>query len=163
MTILTESPTTVFDASRGWFRAGTGRGPRHSPGMRSGCWWPRRAASATPRSATCPQHLRAGDVVVVNNSATVAGEIDAVGPRGPVVLHLATPLDDGTTLGRILEVRTAPDASRSVLDAAAGDRFAAGGIEVTAARAVPAARLLPDRPRQPPLAGAACAATSGRT
>ena len=42
-----------------------------------------------------PQHLRAGDVVVVNNSATVAGEIDAVGPRGPVVLHLATPLDDG--------------------------------------------------------------------
>ena len=74
---------------------------------------------------------------MVNNSATVAGEIDAVGPRGPVVLHLATPLDDGT-LGPIesasgtwiLEVRTAPDASRSVLDAAPGDRFAAGGVEL---------------------------------
>jgi S-adenosylmethionine:tRNA ribosyltransferase-isomerase len=75
-----------------------------------------------------PQHLRAGDIVVVNNSATVAGEIDAVGRRGPVVLHLGTPLDDGSW---VIEVRTAPDAARSVLDAVAGERFVSDGFELT--------------------------------
>jgi len=76
-----------------------------------------------------PDHLRAGDVVVVNDSATIAGEIDAqwLG-RGPVVLHLATPLDDGTW---VTEVRTAVDAARAVLDAEPGDRFDAGAVTIT--------------------------------
>jgi S-adenosylmethionine:tRNA ribosyltransferase-isomerase len=66
-------------------------------------------------------HLCPGDLVVVNDSATVPGQLDAVSDRhGPVVVHLATALDDGTW---VVEVRSAPDAARAVLDAAAGDRI----------------------------------------
>ncbi|MCW2854755.1 MAG: queuosine biosynthesis protein [Marmoricola sp.] len=78
-------------------------------------------------------HLAPGDLVVVNDSAVVAGELDAepVTGRpghGPVVLHLATPLDDGTW---VVEVRTAPTGDRAVLDADGGDRFVAGAVTVT--------------------------------
>lgn len=135
MTILTESPSTVFTPPTGGFAPAPAeaRGtPRDA--VRMLVAEPGGISHAAFRDL--PQHLRAGDVVVVNNSATVPGEIDVVGPGGPAVLHLATPLDDeldpmesasGTW---ILEVRTAPDASRSVLDATAGDRFTAGGLEV---------------------------------
>jgi S-adenosylmethionine:tRNA ribosyltransferase-isomerase len=76
-----------------------------------------------------PDHLRAGDLVVVNDSSTIAGEIDAHSlGHGPVVLHLATPLDDGTL---VTEVRTPGDGARAVLDAEPGDRFDAGPISVT--------------------------------
>ncbi len=76
-----------------------------------------------------PDHLRPGDLVVVNDSAVVAGEFDADRARhGPVVLHLATPLDDGSW---VLEVRTAPDAARAVLDAEEGEEFRAGAVTVT--------------------------------
>jgi S-adenosylmethionine:tRNA ribosyltransferase-isomerase len=76
-----------------------------------------------------PEHLHAGDLVVVNDSATVPGEIDAESAlRGPVVLHLATPLDDGTW---VVEVRTPVHAERAVLDAEPGDRFEAGPVAVT--------------------------------
>ena len=76
-----------------------------------------------------PDHLRPGDLVVVNDSATIAGEIDAewLG-HGPVVLHLATPLDDGTW---VTEVRTPVDGSRAVLDAEPGERFDAGAVTAT--------------------------------
>lgn len=65
------------------------------------------------------EHLRPGDLLLVNNSATVAGEVDGrlVG-RGPVVAHVATELDDCTW---VLELRVAPDAARPVLDAVEGD------------------------------------------
>jgi S-adenosylmethionine:tRNA ribosyltransferase-isomerase len=70
-------------------------------------------------------HLGAGDLVVVNNSATVAGQADARSTRhGAVVVHAATPLEDGTW---VVEVRTAPDAARAVLDAQPGDRLTLGG------------------------------------
>ena len=98
MTILTESPTTVFTPPAGGFAPAPAeaRGtPRDA--VRLLVAEPGGISHAAFRDL--PQHLRAGDVVVVNNSATVAGEIDAVGPRGPVVLHLATPLDD-TASGR---------------------------------------------------------------
>jgi S-adenosylmethionine:tRNA ribosyltransferase-isomerase len=64
-------------------------------------------------------HLRPGDLVVVNTSATLAAELDAVdeGTGAPVVLHVATPLPDGTW---VLELRTAPDGARPVLDALPG-------------------------------------------
>jgi S-adenosylmethionine:tRNA ribosyltransferase-isomerase len=76
-----------------------------------------------------PDHLRAGDLVVVNDSATIAGEFDAEWRgHGPVVLHLATPLDDGTW---VTEVRTPVDGARAVLDAEPGDRFDAAQVEVT--------------------------------
>ena len=65
------------------------------------------------------EHLRPGDLLLVNNSATVAGEVDGRLPgRGPVVVHAATELDDCTW---VVELRAAPDAARPVLDAAAGD------------------------------------------
>jgi S-adenosylmethionine:tRNA ribosyltransferase-isomerase len=85
-----------------------------------------------------PEHLRPGDVVVVNDSATVAAQLDATSSRhGPVVLHLAAPLDDGTW---VVEVRRAPDADRAVLDAEAGDV-----LDIAAGTA--SARLLAPYPR----------------
>lgn len=73
-------------------------------------------------------HLAVGDLLVVNDSATIAGQVDAVGSSlGRVVLHLASRLDDDSW---VVEVRTAPDASRSVLDARAGERLRVGGVIV---------------------------------
>lgn len=67
-----------------------------------------------------PAYLAPGDLVVVNNSATLAAEFDGqrVG-SGPVVLHAAARLDDGSW---VIELRTAPRASAPVLDAAPGER-----------------------------------------
>jgi S-adenosylmethionine:tRNA ribosyltransferase-isomerase len=68
-----------------------------------------------------PAYLAPGDLVVVNNSATLAAEFDALlRGRGPVVVHAATRLDDGTW---VVELRTGPDASRAVLDAQVGDEL----------------------------------------
>jgi S-adenosylmethionine:tRNA ribosyltransferase-isomerase len=68
-----------------------------------------------------PAYLTAGDLVVVNNSATLAAEFDArAGSRGAVVVHAAARLDDGTW---VVELRTAPDASRAILDAEVGDEL----------------------------------------
>jgi S-adenosylmethionine:tRNA ribosyltransferase-isomerase len=64
------------------------------------------------------EHVRPGDVLVVNTSATSAREVDAVlDGRGPVVLHVATALDEQTV---VVELRSAPDASVPVLDAVVG-------------------------------------------
>jgi S-adenosylmethionine:tRNA ribosyltransferase-isomerase len=61
------------------------------------------------------RHLEPGDLVVVNTSKTIAGEIDAVGDGGwPVVLHVASPLADGSW---VVELRTAPDAALPLLTA----------------------------------------------
>ncbi|GAB4009666.1 S-adenosylmethionine:tRNA ribosyltransferase-isomerase [Nocardioides ultimimeridianus] len=83
------------------------------------------------------EHLAPGDVLVVNDSATVPGQVDAelVG-RGPVVLHVASTLDDGT---RVVELRTAPVAARAVLDAAAGDTIRASGVTMRLVAPYPAA------------------------
>jgi S-adenosylmethionine:tRNA ribosyltransferase-isomerase len=67
-------------------------------------------------------HLDPGDLIVVNTSQTVAGETDARLSGGgrnavDVVVHVAMDLRDGTW---VVEVRTAPDASRAVLDAVPG-------------------------------------------
>jgi S-adenosylmethionine:tRNA ribosyltransferase-isomerase len=63
-------------------------------------------------------HLEPGDLVVVNTSQTVAGEADARLSDGrDVVVHVAMDLRDGTW---VAEIRTAPDAARSVLDAEPG-------------------------------------------
>ncbi|WP_312856066.1 S-adenosylmethionine:tRNA ribosyltransferase-isomerase, partial [Nocardioides stalactiti] len=67
----------------------------------------------------------------MNDSATVAAQVDAVARRhGPVVVHLAAPLPDGTW---VVEVRRAPDADRSVLDAEPGEvlEIAAGAARLT--------------------------------
>lgn len=80
-------------------------------------------------------HLEPGDLVVVNTSRTVAGEVDARLTGGweasrDVVVHVAMDLRDGTW---VVELRTAPDASRAVLDAAPGQVLtltSAGGAAV---------------------------------
>jgi len=60
-----------------------------------------------------PDHLRAGDVVVVNNSATLPAQLDGSWHGGrPVIVHLATDLHDGHW---IVELRGAPDAATQVL------------------------------------------------
>ena len=72
--------------------------------------------------------LTPGDLVVVNNSATVNAEIDGVRGGRPVVLHAATRLDTATW---VVELRTAPDASAPVLDAVAGETIGVGELPVT--------------------------------
>jgi S-adenosylmethionine:tRNA ribosyltransferase-isomerase len=85
----------------------------------------REAGLAHARFRDLPAHLLPGDLVVVNNSATLAAEVDAVrGASDQVVVHVGARLDDGTW---VVELRTAPDAARSVLDAAAGESFALAG------------------------------------
>jgi S-adenosylmethionine:tRNA ribosyltransferase-isomerase len=65
-----------------------------------------------------PQHLRAGDLLVVNTSATLPAELDGRRSGKPVVVHLATDLGDGTW---VAELRSAPGGTSPVLDATAGD------------------------------------------
>jgi S-adenosylmethionine:tRNA ribosyltransferase-isomerase len=87
-------------------------------------------------------YLVPGDLVVVNNSATLAAEFDAVlRGRGPVVVHAATRLDDGTW---VVELRSAPDAARSVLDADPGAELdLPGGGRVTLLTPYPRPRSSP--------------------
>ncbi len=75
-----------------------------------------------------PDHLRVGDVLVVNISAAVNAEIDAVLDEAPIVLHVAHRLDGGD---RVVELRTAPDAARALLDASSGDVVTVGDIVLT--------------------------------
>jgi S-adenosylmethionine:tRNA ribosyltransferase-isomerase len=91
--------------------------------------------------------LRAGDLVVVNTSATIPAAVDGVRADGtPVVVHFATPLDPpagppptGPTVGSrpgvpgwVVELRRAPDEARPVLDATPGERLTVtGGVVLT--------------------------------
>lgn len=133
MTMLSEAPGVHFEASvfapqpaeaRGLARdevrllVGTSHGVAHA------------------RFRDLSEHLRAGDVLVVNNSATVNGEIDATLHGSDVVLHVAARLDDGD---RVVELRSAPDASRAVLDAWPGDVVLVGEERVTLAEPWPTA------------------------
>ncbi|HEU4999778.1 MAG TPA: S-adenosylmethionine:tRNA ribosyltransferase-isomerase [Lapillicoccus sp.] len=81
--------------------------------------------------------LRRGDVLVVNTSGTVARQVDAWSPRhGDLVVHLATPLEDGTW---VVELRSSPAASTPVLDARAGEEVHLGeGVVATLVDAHPA-------------------------
>jgi S-adenosylmethionine:tRNA ribosyltransferase-isomerase len=75
-----------------------------------------------------PDQLNPGDLVVFNDSATVNAAMDGVlAGRGPVVVHVATTLDNGE---HVIELRTTPDAKRSLLDARAGDVVKAGRVAI---------------------------------
>lgn len=78
-----------------------------------------------------PAHLNAGDVLVLNNSATRNGQIDGVRETGePVVVHVASLLPDVGRAGLAqvaVELREAPNAGRAVLDATAGERITLAG------------------------------------
>ena len=131
MTVLTLRPTTTFRAPPDAFAAA----PAEARGLSRDAV---RLLVAGPegvrhaRFADLPHHLRPGDLVVVNNSATVAGQLDAhlrgAGPGRPVVLHVGSVLEGGD---RVVEVRTAPDAARALLDAHVGDLLRVGGAELT--------------------------------
>ena len=112
-----------------------------------------RPASPTPRFRDLPDHLRPGDLLVVNTSATLPAELDGRWRDGrPVVVHLATDLRDGTW---VAELRTAPDAAAPILDAD-GRRAgpAARRRQAATAGAVPAAEFQPHRVGEPAVAGA---------
>jgi S-adenosylmethionine:tRNA ribosyltransferase-isomerase len=134
MTLLTESPTTRFPEPA----ASTAPAPAESRGLARDdvrLLVARPGGLAHVRFHDLPDHLEPGDLVVVNDSATVAGEIDAeLLGRGPVVLHAATPLDDGTW---VVELRTAPDAARAILDARADDVVVADGLVLRLLSAYP--------------------------
>jgi S-adenosylmethionine:tRNA ribosyltransferase-isomerase len=140
VTILVDTPTTRFPEPT----ASTAPAPAEARGLARD---EVRLLVARPddvmhaRFTDLPDHLEPGDLVVVNDSATVHGELDAelVG-RGPVVLHVATPLDDETW---VVELRTSPDAVRAVLDAAVGDVIAADGVALTLRAAYPTDRSSP--------------------
>lgn len=82
--------------------------------------------------------LRAGDLVVVNTSATLPAAVDGTRSDGSrVVVHCSTPLDDGTAW--VVELRL-PDGSGPVRDASAGERVELpGGTALTLLRAYPEA------------------------
>ena len=76
-----------------------------------------------------PDELAPGDLVVVNTSATIAAEADATSTtRGHVVVHVATRLEDGSY---VVELRTAPDAARGILDAVPGETVMLEGATLT--------------------------------
>ena len=136
MTMLAEHPTTTFPAPD----ATTAPAPAERRGLeRDGV----RLLVASPggvrhaRFRDLGDHLAPGDLVVVNDSMTEARQLDAdlVG-RGRVVLHLAQRLEAGW----VVEVRSAPDASRAVLDASDGDLVVTGGLRVTLLEPYPGGR-----------------------
>jgi S-adenosylmethionine:tRNA ribosyltransferase-isomerase len=91
------------------------------------------ATSAGIRHAIFDQldrYLNAGDVLVVNTSATVPGQLDGTRDGSEVVVHIANRLGDGT---RVVELRSAPNASAPVLDGEIGEHIglpAGGSVEL---------------------------------
>jgi len=125
--ILDERPVTVFPGPA----ESTAPAPAEARGLaRDGVKLlvARPGGVVHERFTDLADHLEPGDLVVVNDSATVAAELDAESRTGPVVLHLATPLEDGSW---VVEIRSAPAADRAILDAEPGDRFGAGAATVS--------------------------------
>jgi S-adenosylmethionine:tRNA ribosyltransferase-isomerase len=153
VTLLTEHPSTVFAAQPKAFAPA----PPENRGLRRDQV---RLLVASPDGIThtgfntLPEHLQPGDAVVINRSATVAGAWDAQSRlHGRVVLHAATRLGRAApaTEGHrrlpaedwVIEVRTAPDAGRSVLDGEPGEQFNARGLTVTLVEPYPASGSSP--------------------
>ena len=124
MTLLTETPHTHFEAPAFAPQPAEARGLERDEV---------RLLVATPdglshqRFRDLPDHLRPGDVLVVNTSAAVPAEVDAILDGSPVVVHVAHHLEDGD---RVVELRTAPDAARALLDASAGDVVEVGDVRL---------------------------------
>ena len=141
MTSLTHTPTTRFAVPDQRFAAEPAehRGlPRD--GVRLLVADGRTGRLAHSRFDRLAEFLEPGDLVVVNNSQTVAAELDGTGAGDwPVVLHVATELDDGSW---VVELRTAPDAAEPILTARPRQSFrfgAAGQVEVRLIEPYPAA------------------------
>jgi S-adenosylmethionine:tRNA ribosyltransferase-isomerase len=132
MTLLSETPHTHFEASSVAPQPAEARGLERDEV---------RLLVATPdgmshqRFRDLPDHLRPGDVLVVNTSATVAAEVDAMRDGAEVVLHVAHHLEDGD---RVVELRSAPDAARALLDGSPGDEVQVGDVRLVLRAAWPA-------------------------
>ncbi|HET9646612.1 MAG TPA: S-adenosylmethionine:tRNA ribosyltransferase-isomerase [Microlunatus sp.] len=70
------------------------------------------------RFAELDRFLHPGDLLVINTSATLPGQLDGHRGAEPVIVHVANRLPDGS---RVVELRTAPKASDPVLDAGIGE------------------------------------------
>ena len=131
MTLLHETPRTRFAASSFAPQPAESRGLARDEV---------RLLVATPdglshgRFRDLPDHLHAGDVLVVNTSATVAAAVDADLDGSPVVLHVAHRLDDGDA---VVGLRTAPDAARALLTASAGYVVHSGDVRLVLRRPWP--------------------------
>lgn len=126
MTALATRPTTVFSSPDDRTAP---EPPEHRGLRRDGVrlMAVSRAGIAHERFHDLAEQLRPGDVLVVNTSATVPGQLDGSDRRhGRLVVHVANQLTDGN---RAVELRTAPDAAAPILDARAGDviELAPGG------------------------------------
>ena len=126
MTLLAHAPTTRFTVPDQRFAAEPPerRGvPRD--GVRLLVADGRTGGIEHSRFDRLPDYLDPGDLVVVNNSQTIAGQLDGLGEGNwPVVLHVAAELDDGSW---VVELRTAPDAAEPILTARPGQLFRSGG------------------------------------
>ena len=126
MTLLSHTPTTRFTVPDQRFAA--------EPAERRGLPRDRvRLLVADGRTGRVehtrfdrlPDFLEPGDLIVVNNSQTIAAELTGRGEENwPVVLHVATELDDGSW---VIELRTAPDAAEPILTARPEELFRFGG------------------------------------
>ncbi len=141
MTALPAAPTTRFPSPEDT----TAVGPPESRGIpRDGV----RLLFARPdrlddvHFRDIGRFLRRGDVLVVNTSATVAGEVDAWSPQhGELVVHLATPLGRDSW---VVELRSAPSAATPVLDARPGEQVHLGeGVVATLVDGYPASGSSP--------------------
>ncbi|MCM6777982.1 S-adenosylmethionine:tRNA ribosyltransferase-isomerase [Nocardia sp. CDC159] len=75
-----------------------------------------------------PRFLRPGDLLVINNSATLAAAVDGRYRGHPVVLHFATWLDDGTWVVELRSPNRMPFTDAVV---ASGARIELPGAQVT--------------------------------
>lgn len=93
---------------------------------------PERLDHAVFRDLT--RHLRAGDLVVVNTTATIAAALTGTRPDGrTVAVHLSSPLADNTY---VVELRSADGALR-VTDGRAGEQITLAEGRLTLQRAYP--------------------------
>jgi S-adenosylmethionine:tRNA ribosyltransferase-isomerase len=122
-----------------------------------------RLLAATPdgmvhaRFGDLPRFLSAGDLLVVNTSATIAAAVDGLrGDGRPVVVHFSSPLEDGTLAGAgsagaaaagavpageatwLVELRQDAAATGPVTDAAPGETVTLpAGVSLTLLRRYP--------------------------
>lgn len=96
------------------------------------------------------KYLRAGDLLVVNTSATLAAAVDGHRADGrPVTVHFATELDDGTWA---VELRR-PDATGPYWDGQVGERVVLPGGSVTVLAGYPDGATHPSTPGRKTLGG----------
>lgn len=118
MTLLTRTPTTTFESPGDL----TAPDPPETRGVRRDqvrLLVATRHGVEHRRFAEIGRHLRPGDVLVVNTSATMPGQLvghsDA---HGDLLVHVANRLADGT---RVVELRSHPNAAEPLLDGRSGE------------------------------------------